>query len=454
VSRRLSLLFALAACVALAATACGGGGGSSESSSKAPSASERAGQTLTLYGFGTGDDVAVNRFKVAKAAIAPAKVQNPERAFNPQAFLTRIASGDVPDLIYVDRQQIAGLAAKGALQPIDSCVTDQNIDTSQYRQAALDEVTYQGKLYALPEFSNQRTLIVNDDAVRESGLKMSDVSTTDWDKLRTVAKKMTKLSGGKLTRIGFDPKVPEFFIMWVAANGGKLMSDDGLKPTFTDPKVVEALTYTKSLVDEQGGWVKFKAFRDTWDFFGADNQVASDQVGAWPMESWYWNVLSDTSPDVHVTAVPFTDRQGNPLTFMSGSGWAIPAGAEHPALACTWMKTMTSVKAWMTAARKRAATSRQDDKPFTGLYTANSVADEQILDKVYKPVSPSFDKAVKLLVQVQDNAVTFPASPAGAQVQQALTDAINRVLTGQQSPKQSLARAQDEAQRAIDQATS
>jgi multiple sugar transport system substrate-binding protein len=260
------------------------------------------------------------------------------------------------------------------------------------------------------------------------------------------------MEGGKLTRIGFDPKIPEFFIMWAKANGVDLVSADGLKVNFTDPKVVEALTFTKSLIDEEGGWYKFKAFRDTWDFFGAKNQVAEDQVGAWPMESWYWNVMAESSPDVKVTAVPFTDRQGKPLTFISGSGWAIPKDAKNAGLACTWMKTMTSVKAWMAAAKARAASTQAKGQVFTGLYTANNAADKKILDEVYETSSPMYDNAVKLLVDVQKNAVAFPASPAGARVQQALTDAMNRVLAGSQSPQASLARAQKEAQQAIDSA--
>jgi ABC-type glycerol-3-phosphate transport system substrate-binding protein len=49
--------------------------------------------------------------------------------------------------------------------------------------------------------------------------------------------------------------------------------------------------------------------------------------------------------------------------------------------------------------------------------------------------------------------VWWPASPAGAQIQQALTDAINRVLAGSRTPKAALDRAQNEAQDAIDSAT-
>ena len=323
--RTLSLL-ACAVALAVVAAGCGGGSSSSGGSSDfgALSSSDRQGKILQLYGFGAGDDVAQNRITVAKQAIAPATVKNPEGAFNPQRFLTQLAAGTVPDVIYLDRQQVATLAAKGALQPLDKCVDQQSIDLSQYRKAALDEASYQDKLYAIPEFTNQRTLIVNTKAVQEAGVKLSDIQTTNWDKLKVVAKKLTKMDGGKLARIGFDPKIPEFFLMWAKANGADLLSADGQTAKLDDPKAVEALTFTKSLIDEQGGWQQFKAFRDTWDFFGAKNPVAADQIGAWPMESWYWNVLSDTSPDAGVAAVPFTDRHGNDLTFFTGAGWAIP----------------------------------------------------------------------------------------------------------------------------------
>jgi multiple sugar transport system substrate-binding protein len=50
---------------------------------------------------------------------------------------------------------------------------------------------------------------------------------------------------------------------------------------------------------------------------------------------------------------------------------------------------------------------------------------------------------------VQKDAIYWPASPAGAQVQQALQDAIQRVLNGTQSPSAALKQAQSQAQQAI-----
>ncbi|HVZ22619.1 MAG TPA: hypothetical protein VG871_16210, partial [Vicinamibacterales bacterium] len=422
--------------VAALATLAGCGGGSSSKSSSTnstpfavQSSAQRANETLQIYGFGTGDDVANNRAALAKKAIAPAKLQNPNGGYDPQKFLTQLAAGNVPDLVYLDRQQVATLAAKGTLTPLQGCVDAQHVDLSQYRKPALEEGTYDGQLYALPEFTNQRTLIVNKTALQQAGVPLSDVSTTNWDKLAQVAKKLTVVQNGKLTRIGFDPKIPEFFIMWAHANGATLMSADGKTVHFDDPKVVQALQFTSSLVKEEGGWNRFSTFRNHWDFFGSKNQVAQDQIAFWPMESWYWNVMAQNSPDVDVEAVPFTDRQGNPFTMTTGTGWAIPTGAKHPALACQWATAITSTNAWLAAAKKRAAAAQKAGQPFTGLYTANATADQQIYRQVYKPVSPSWDKAVKTLIDVQDNAISWPSSPAGAQIQQALTDAVNRVLS-------------------------
>src|SRR3954454_6724069 len=251
----MRLKLGVLAAAALVLAGCGGGSSKSSSSGDfgAVPSSDRAGQTLTIYGFGPGDDVAANRTVLAKKAIATAKLSNPEGAYAPQSFLTQLAAGNVRDLVYLDRQQVGTLAAKGALQPLQGCADAQAIKLSQFRRSALEEAAYGGQLYALPEFTNQRALIVNTDALKSAGVPLSDVSTTNWDKLKTVAKKLTVQSSGKPTRVGFDRKIPGFLIMWAHANGVQLISKDGKPVHFSNPKAVEALTFTQSLIDEQGG---------------------------------------------------------------------------------------------------------------------------------------------------------------------------------------------------------
>ena len=223
--------------------------------------------SLSIYGFGPGDDVQENRAAYAKDLLKSTTINRPAGDFNDQAFLTRLASGDVPDLVRMGRPRIAQYAAKGVLQPMDACVKTVK---KQYRQGALKAMTYKGHIYGLPEFTNQITMIVNQSAFKQSGVPIAAAQTKNWKALLATTKKLMKRdSSGNLTRIGFDPKIPEFFPMWVKWFGKDVLSKNGLKAQLNTPQAVSALTFTVSLINAQGGWNKFKAFRDTFDFFGA-----------------------------------------------------------------------------------------------------------------------------------------------------------------------------------------
>src|SRR5581483_4616254 len=435
---------ALLAALALLAAGCGDSSGSSGSA--AGTASPKAGETLAIMGFGTnGDDVAQSRFAIAKKALAPAKVSAPNGGFNTQQFLSSVASGNPPDLLYLDRQQVGSLAAKGALMPLDSCISGQAIDMAQYRKPAVDQVTYKGHVYGIPEFYDNRTVIVNTALVPKS----SQVSTTDWNALSSAAKQLSRTSGSKLTRIGFDPKLPEFFPLWAKANGASLMSSDGTKAELNDPKAIAALAYAVSLIKEQQGYNTFIAFRNTWDFFGSANEYVKNQLAAFPMEDWYYNVLASASPQVKIAAMPFTDRSGTPLDWETGEAWAIPAKAKNPGLACLWAKTMTATSTWVAAATHRKAIYAAKHEYWTGLFTANADADAKI--DTPTPGEPAeWAQALRTVLDVQKHAFGLPASAAGEEFQTAWMNAVTRVLQGQQTPKQALDQAQKEAQQAID----
>ncbi len=426
---------------------CGGVGGSASGSSK-------GGSTLTTMGFGTGDEIATTRVALADKAIAPDTVKVTQGDFNAQQFLSAVAAGNPPDLVYLDRQLIGTYATKGTLMPLTDCVSKQHIDMSQYREAAVKESTVGGKLYGLPEFYDNRVLMINGSVLSKAGLAPADVKVSDWSALSRLATKLSATSGDKLSRIGFDPKIPEFLPMWVAANGASMVSADGKTANLTDPKVVQALEYTVSLVNAQGGWAKFKSFRDSFDFFGAKNEFATDQLGVFPMEDWYLNVLAQNSPQVQLTVQPFTGVDGQPVDWVTGSAWAIPAKSKHADTACKWIKTMTESASWVAAAKARVTALSGSGKPFTGVYTANKVADQTIFGQLLKPTgNAGFDQAVQTVLKAQDSAFTLPSLTAGAEFQTAWQGAVNRVLSGQQKPADALAQAQREAQAALDKAS-
>lgn len=439
---------ALFAAAALVLSGCGGVGGGDEDEG-----SSGGKVTLTTMGFGVGDEIASTRVDLADKAIAPSKAKIGGNAFDPQQFLSAVASDSAPDLVYMDRQLLGTYAARGTVDPMDDCVKKEHIDLDQYRDPALAEVTLDGKLYGLPEFYDNRVLMINEASVRSAGLTPDAIDTSDPAALSAVATKLAKRNGKKLARIGFDPKIPEFLPVWAKANGVEMISDDGKKANLDDPKIVAALEYTVGLIDAQGGWGAFKSFRDSFDFFGEKNPFASDQLAAFPMEDWYLNVLADTSPDVKFTVAPVTDQQDQPIDWATGSAWAIPSGAKHKDQACKWIKTMTDSQTWIAAAKARKAKRDGENKPFSGVYTGNEKADETIFGEIVSLDDyPVFKDAVDGVLKAQESAFSMPASPAGAEFQTAWQDAVNRVLSGKQSPADAMAQAQKEAQQALDNA--
>src|SRR4051794_33188033 len=158
--------------------------------------SKHTGGNLTIMGLGaSGDDIKVTRIAMAEKAV-DANVTNPSGGFNDQQFLAPIASGNPPDPVYMPRGEGGTHPAQGALQPLTSCIKAQSVNTKDFRAAALREVTYAGKVWGLPEFTNPRTIVVDQSVVKNAGLSVSDLSTRNWPKLKAASKKMASYNGG------------------------------------------------------------------------------------------------------------------------------------------------------------------------------------------------------------------------------------------------------------------
>ena len=154
---------------------------------------------------------------------------------------------------------------------------------------------------------------------------------------------MSKTEDGKLTRIGFDPKLPEFLPLWAKANGASIISDDGKTSQLEDPKVIEALQYAVSLVTDQAPGARVHRLQDErpWRQGLLRCRTTSSRPtrsGAMPMEQWYLNVLANNSPDEKISFAPFKDRQGNAISLSGGSALAIPASAKNKDAACEYIR--------------------------------------------------------------------------------------------------------------------
>ncbi|MFA9445042.1 extracellular solute-binding protein [Egicoccus sp. AB-alg6-2] len=407
---------------------------------------------LFAFGFGyeTGDQIAQVRVDRFRELYPDVNLEFSESGFDEQGFLSALASDDPPDLVNIPRNEIGTYIARGVLAPLDECIAQHDVDTSVYYDGAINQVTVDGTVYAFPEFFNSRVWILNNAAFEDAGLDPETVDLSDWEALAEVNEQLTRNEGGRLERIGLDPKLPEFLPLWAWANGAPMISEDGLEANLDDPGVIEALELTVPFHEPAGGRTTFLDFRDTWDFFGGDNQYAADQLGGMPMEQWYLNVLAGSSPDAEVTVRPFEGPDGQPITWADGNSWAVTASAQNPEAACTFAKTMTEADTWIEAAQARADTRAEEGAPNTGVYTGNREADDVIFSEIVDLSDmPSFEQAVQTVVENQENAFGLPPSPASAAFKAAWEDAVNAVLTGA-DPASAMATAQQEAQAAID----
>jgi multiple sugar transport system substrate-binding protein len=410
---------------------------------------------MRAWGFDNADEVGTSRLDYAKDQLKDITIKIDQTAFDAQKFTTRAASRDVPDAVQMDRQFVGTYAAQGLIQPLDKCFSANDVDPdTQYYPSVMDDVTYNGHVWAVPQFYQPPAIMLNKRVMDAAGVTAAEIDTSKPDVLLAATAKMYKENGGNPAVLGFDPVGVNQAGLWLLGQGGQLMDDKGV-PKLDDPNNAAAISFLKQLMDAQGGYAKVKSFTDSFDTFGDENPYVADQVGAQVNPQWYVNVLTPYVSGVNISGVPFKDKDGNNFTVASGTSFVIPAGAKNADAACAWMLKLTSQEAWMAAGAARAETIAGTPGAInTGLFTGSPEADKAIRDKYVTPSgNTGFDETIATFYDVVGDGTSFGASPAGQEIQTELKNAVTSALLGDKTPEKALADAQQAAMRAYDKAT-
>ncbi|MBW9095671.1 sugar ABC transporter substrate-binding protein [Microbacterium jejuense] len=450
--KRIIGIAAIAASAVLLA-GCGGGGGDGATGGDVDFSAEPSG-TLKAWGFENADDVGQSRLDYAAEQMSDVDVELDATAFDAQKFTTRVASGDVPDVVQMDRRYVTTYAAQDLIMPLDKCFEAQDVSPrDHWYPFVVDDVTYQDETWGVPQFYQPPAILLNKRVMDAAGVTAEDIDTSDIDRLVTAIGKMYQESGGVPTRLGFDPVATGQGGLWILGMGGQLNDADG-KPTLDDESNIAGIEALKKITDAQGGFAAVKSFTDAFDTFGDNNQYVTDQVGAQVNAQWYPNVLSPYMDQIQIEAVPFKNSDGEAFSVASGTAFVIPMGAKNPAAACAWMMNLTSDDAWNAAGEARGKTREEDGGINTGLFTGSPSADQAIRDKwVVETGNAGFDQVISTYYDVVDYGQSFGSSPAGQEIQNELNNAITAALLGDKTPEQALADAQDAAMRAYDNVT-
>jgi multiple sugar transport system substrate-binding protein len=252
-----------------------------------------------------------------------------------QKMTVVLSTGGMPvDVMYVGDEQLATWAEAGWLLPIDDFP-----ETEQYKQDLfpfnLQSMSYNGKLYGLPYYSDFQVFAYNEQLLNDAGFSSPPAT---WDEVVTQAQAAREAGvvSGPAMVTGFSrSEVNSFQLYWsmVFGSGGDLF-DEELNPIFPDEDVA-ALEVLEWLVSAINDWEILDRGSIEMNLDQARDALAAGQVLFADMAKYDLQRLND--PEFSQIAglgkmAPFpkfsADQPGGSF------GWArmhsIPTISEHP----------------------------------------------------------------------------------------------------------------------------
>ncbi|WP_163570936.1 ABC transporter substrate-binding protein [Fodinicola feengrottensis] len=226
-----------------------------------------------------------------------------------EQLTTAIAGNKGPDVVYLIPDQLSQYADTGALADVSDVITK---DRSDFRDNALQAMTYDGKLYGVPLLMSVTTTMVNKNVMQAAGV--TSIPQT-WDQFLADAAKI-KAKGYYATTYAGDPTQTlnqTFYpLLWQA--GGDVLSADGKKCTINSAAGVRALQFVKKLVDS--GYTPKDAL--TTALQAETSPFAQAKVGM---------TISTPSADLSTYKLPKANYQvGPPLTDVKSVGYGTVGG--------------------------------------------------------------------------------------------------------------------------------
>jgi multiple sugar transport system substrate-binding protein len=152
-----------------------------------------------------------------------------------------VQSGKGPDVGAAHQDNLATLAARRSIQPLDDLASELKLEEGDFIPAVWQGGVYQGKRYGIPLDVHSLAQYWNSDALSKAGLQKPPATKEEFD--QAVSK--IKSAGGVAQPFWMPSLWPAHLIFYslIWQNGGAPYSEDGKTATFNSPEGVEALTW-------------------------------------------------------------------------------------------------------------------------------------------------------------------------------------------------------------------
>lgn len=360
----------------------------------------------------------------------PVKVTyDPDDIHTYSKFMTAVASGNPPDVMWFNRPGVLQWASQNAFTDLAPYARASNIDPSDFVPVTMRQTQWNGHLYALPggpDALDCRALFANLDVLKKANINIDYIATIA--DLSAAAEKLTKRSGDSFERLGFIPWAGNWFLVgWIWNWGGHLGTGAGKDFAFnvTSAEAVAALTY----MTEQARIYAPATVTQVLSGFGtnANDPLVTGQMPLVANFDGMVDIYRTYAPHLNYTVIPVPTPTSatKPTSWTGGFCFTIPHGAAHPEISWKLVEFLCNEDNSKTFAIEAgtlpARLALLHDSAFSGGPRR----------KVFAELAPGLH--------------SWPAVPGQAEIfNQVVTDATNNALYGKMSPKAALQQAQTE----------
>lgn len=323
-----------------------------------------------------------------------------------------VATGDAPDVTYIDNPEVALFASRGLLLDLTPYIEKSDIvNTADIFPGPLASVTYDGGIYGLPRGANTIALYYNADLYRAAGLDPDNPPKT-WNELYEAAKALTDPENN-VYGLAFSANANEEgtfqFLPWLQMTGGdynNVNTEGGAR----------ALNMWKAFIDE-GLASPDTLIRGQWDSTGTFNTGAAAMSisGPWELP----RMSSEAQFEFRAAMLPVPEEGAERASALGEGDNVILASSDNPDEAFMFLEFLydNMDRVW---------------NEF-GYLPASNV---EVVDPKYPEIYGVFEELMKY-------ARNRGPSPDWPKISQAIQTAIQTTLTGQATAEDALATAQD-----------
>jgi len=254
-------------------------------------------------------------------------------------LLTQAAAGDAPDIIMIGDDAVPEFVGKGVFLPLEDFIKGAYpLDTSIYLPNVLDPGKWEGKQWLLPKDFSPLGVYYNKKIFDQYSVAYPKDGWT-WDDMLKTAQGLTKDTDGDgktdLWGIQLTANWTTGFEYYVAAAGGRLISEDGKKfgGYMDSPETIAAVQFLADLYN------KYKVAPPPADLTGwagnnpefENGKAAMRLFGRWPQAG----LKTNPNVDLALVGVPAGKVRANVLFW---GGFGIYSKSKQPEAAWRFLR--------------------------------------------------------------------------------------------------------------------